>query len=568
MPRLLAGLLAMLSGAGAVAGAGASAGAGAGAPASASAGAAGELAVMHVNDVHGYVFPRAFAGEQLPRDRLGDPMGGLFSAATLRRRLEAGRHGAKPDAVLFLDAGDWFGGTLYGEETRGSAIADVFADPALGMDATVLGNHAWDYGTKALDGFLRRLDGEVPVLAANARHGKRVRLPGTALFERAGKRIGVVGLVTDGALRAALKENVGAWTVDDELGALRQVLPELRARCDYVILLSHVGYGRDRRKAEALDALDDGHPELNVDLVIDGHSHRDEDLWVDRDTFVAQADHYGLRVGIVRIPFGPEGFGRPRAERVLMDAAVFPPDAGMLKRHREHIEARERVEGKVLVRTHPGAAVPHVLRTDGSTLVSKMGDLICQALLRAARAEGHQPDFSVAYHGGVRAGIYALDGGFDAGDFHAVSPFGGEAVVVELPGKLWRSNGLRRAHTTRGRASYGNAFLRAAEHRGGKRELVSFEVAGEPLDDDASYTIVTDDFMASWFRGKGVRKTPLRATPKQAVISMLRHESRARALSQEQLDALARPSAELVFTRREGRSPKARPRKRRRGGRR
>lgn len=512
----------------------------------AAAAGAGELAVMHVNDVHGYCFPRAFRGEQLPRERLGDQMGGLFSAATLRRRLEAGDHGAKPDAVLFLDAGDWFGGTLYGEETRGLAIADVFADPALGLDATVLGNHAWDYGTKALDGFLRRLEGKVPVLAANAEHGRRSRLPATLVFERAGKRIGVVGLVTDGALRASVKENVGAWTVKQELDVLREVLPDLRARADYVILLSHVGYGRERAKAEALDAFDDADPALNVDLVIDGHSHRDEDLWVDEDTFVAQADHYGLRAGVVRIPFDEAGFGRPKAERVLLDAAVFPPDPGMMRRHRKHLEARDRVEGKVLVKTEPGVAVPHVLRTDETTLVSKMGDLVCQALLEAARAEGHDPDFSVAYHGGVRAGIYALDGGFTAGDFHAVSPFGGEAMVVTMPGATWRSNGLRRAATTRGRASYGNAFLRAEEAQSGARRVVGFEVAGKPLDDAATYTVVTDDFMAGWFDGPGVRKTPLRVTPKQAVATFLRQSSRGKPLTQARLDALAPPSAELV----------------------
>lgn len=516
---------------------------------------AGELAVMHVNDVHGYCFPREFRGEQLPAEQLGERMGGLFSAATMRQRLVAGKHGKKPDGVLFLDAGDWFGGTLYGEETRGLAIADVFVDPALGLDATVLGNHAWDYGTKALNGFLRRLEGKVPVLGANTRHGKRARLPATAIFERGGKRIGVVGLVTDGALRAALKENVGAWTVQNEFQVLRKVLPGLRAKSDYVILLSHIGYGRDRKKSKAMDAFDDEDPTLNVDLIIDGHSHRNEELWADEDTFVVQADHYGMRAGIVRIPFDDDGFGAPKAERFLLDAATLPPDKGMAKRHEHHVEARERVEGKVLVKTKPGVAVPHLLRTDESTLTSKMGDLICQALLRAARAEGHEPDFSVAYHGGVRAGIYALDGGFTAGDFHAVSPFGGEAVVVRLPGKLWRSNGLRRAATTRGRASYGNAFLRATEKEG-KRRLVSFEVGGEPLDDDATYTIVTDDFMAGWFRGKGVRKTPLRVTPKQAVVSMLRKESRGRPLTQAKLDALAPPSAELKVFGGEGRRPR------------
>ena len=76
--------------------------------------------------------------------------------------------------------------------------------------------------------------------------------------------------------------------------------------------------------------------------------------------------------------------------------------------------------------------------------------------------------------------------------------------------------------------------------------------------------------MAGWFRGKDVRKTPLRVTPKQAVVTMLRRAARRRPLDQQRLDALAPPSSELVFMgRRKGaaRSRKGRTGKGRRRGR-
>lgn len=542
-----------------------------------------ELVLVHTNDLHGQVWPRRYTGDFLPREDLGRPLGSLFSAPSYLEKLRSGalrfdpdgpglvesrRRGSrgrasggreKPAGVLFLDAGDWFGGTLYGEATRGKAIAEVLVDPALGLDATTYGNHAWDFGTPALWGFLGVLRDRVPVVCANSVYqGKPTEEP-YRVFEVAGRRIGVLGLVTDGALRAASREHTRGWSMTDEVETLRRYLPELREKCDYVVLLAHVGYGRDGRKRGKLDRLDDGHPELNVDLVVDGHSHRVEQVWADEDSFVCQAGFYGVHLGEIRIPLLPGGrFGKPRARCVVMDTRVFPTDPGMEKRLGHHLEARGAMEDEVLIPTEPGLAIPHLLRTDTEHLDSQMGNLVCRAFLRSARLEGHPVDFAVAYQNGVRSGLYAADGGgITAGGLHAMGPFGQPIEVVEMPGELFRDKALSRAFLTRNRMSFGDAFMVARElEPGGKRELVSFQVDGRDFDPRARVRVVMGSFQASWFRGPGVTHHVLRDTPKQAVLELLLSRSRGKPVTRDLVRKLAPPSAKLIRAAEVSKKPK------------
>lgn len=518
------------------------------------------LVFAHVNDVHGYAFPRAYWGEQLPEREIGKTMGGLFSAARAVRLLREGKMAApgekKPPGrkrdVLFMDAGDWFGGTLHGERTGGRALARVFADPDLALDASVPGNHAWDFGPEPFLDFLEIIHPAVDVVCANIKF-KRRKLPHSEpiqFYDVEGVKVGVLGLVTDGALRATLPERAKGFTITKEEAAIRRWVPVLRKNADYVVLLSHIGFGRDRKKLAMLDRLDDEDPDLNIDLVIDGHSHRDEEVWADEDTFVVQADHYGLRLGVVRVPVEKGGgFGKPVAERIVLDAATLRPERRMLRRHRDAIAERDRVEEELVVPTEDGLRIPHLLRTDTKNLVSKMGDFVCEAFLRAARRAGHEPDLSVAYHNGVRSGLYARPGGgITAGRIHAVSPFGGPIVVVETSGKELRrvvKVGVR----TRNRMSYGGAFAVGRELRRApreKRELESFEVGGEPLDDDRRYRVVVDEFLAGWFKGDDVVRTELAENPRDAVTALLKDLAGSRPLKQRAVDRVARPSAKLL----------------------
>jgi 2',3'-cyclic-nucleotide 2'-phosphodiesterase/3'-nucleotidase len=192
---------------------------------------------------------------------------------------------AEGHPVLLLDSGD----TIQGAPEQAIAFASgagavdpiVAAMNLVGYDAMAVGNHEFDFGLPRLEA--SRKQAKFPFLSANTlARGDREIFPPYAVKELGGVRIGIVGLVTTG---------VPLWTIPDLLGGLRFVSPlgvarskvaELRgrARCDFVILLTHQGFEKDPKTGQerpgssgenqgyALATKIEG-----VDLVLAGHGH-------------------------------------------------------------------------------------------------------------------------------------------------------------------------------------------------------------------------------------------------------------------------------------------------------
>ncbi len=118
-------------------------------------------------------------------------------------------------AVVVLDAGDMFQGTLESNLVEGASVVRAYA--AIGYAAAAIGNHEFDFGPVgpapspvepgddprgALKA--RAAEARFPFLAANVRDEKTHRAlawPGfksSFLVERAGIKIGIVGVVTAG----------------------------------------------------------------------------------------------------------------------------------------------------------------------------------------------------------------------------------------------------------------------------------------------------------------------------------------------------------------------------------
>jgi len=85
-----------------------------------------------------------------------DWFGGYLQAI----RADAKEHGG---AVIVLDAGDAFQGTLISNRFQGRSVTDVYN--ALGVTAAALGNHEFDFGIPVLKE--RIAQARYPILAAN-----------------------------------------------------------------------------------------------------------------------------------------------------------------------------------------------------------------------------------------------------------------------------------------------------------------------------------------------------------------------------------------------------------------
>ena len=212
-----------------------------------------ELTILHFNDTHSHIDPER-SGEYMG-------MGGVIEQAAY---IDSVRTADGRKNVLLLHAGDFSQGTSYFTELQGNMEIDVLN--ALKYDVVALGNHEFDNGSVELARRLKSLKADV-VCANYDFKGtpleKYVRP--YAIVKRAGKKIGVIGLLTD-ISRVVERKLIGGLEYQEPAPVVKELAKYLRDEkgCDLVICLSHLGYTEDKALASQID---------DVDVIVGGHSH-------------------------------------------------------------------------------------------------------------------------------------------------------------------------------------------------------------------------------------------------------------------------------------------------------
>jgi 2',3'-cyclic-nucleotide 2'-phosphodiesterase (5'-nucleotidase family) len=160
-------------------------------------------------------------------------------------------------------------------------------------DVGLIGNHEFDHGYKKIERF--RAIANHPLLTANA-IGPDGELLGDApylLLDVDGIRVGIIGLITETAPTLFSPTGNEGLTFLNPADRLSELVPMLRPKTDVLILLSHIGHEGELVLAEQFQDLD---------LIIGGHSHTlvQHPVRVGK-TLVAQANHYGSHLGLIKI---------------------------------------------------------------------------------------------------------------------------------------------------------------------------------------------------------------------------------------------------------------------------
>jgi 2',3'-cyclic-nucleotide 2'-phosphodiesterase (5'-nucleotidase family) len=106
-----------------------------------------------------------------------------------------------------------------------------------------------------------------PILSANlraAREGTPLPTVPWVVIERAGLRIGVIGLTIPCITEKMMVKRLAAFYFAKPIDAAREVVPEVRSRSDVVIALTHLPAGADPELAANAPG---------IDVVLAGHSH-------------------------------------------------------------------------------------------------------------------------------------------------------------------------------------------------------------------------------------------------------------------------------------------------------
>lgn len=346
-----------------------------------------ELLIVHSNDFHGHITEeKNYAG--------------AARIAAYVRNLRSNH-----PRVLFVDAGDAITGTPVSSLFEGEPIFHIMN--AMGYDVGLLGNHEFDHGADKISIF--KNIAEFPLLGATALDADNQLISDKpfTIIEYGDLKIGIIGILTDSTPLLITPHGNENLTFRAPADVLEELIPDIRSKVDFLIVLSHTGFEEDIALAKQFQ---------DIDLIIGGHSHTFNQHPVKSGrTWVVQADHYGQHLGFVKVNFtGTKGQYRLTGD--LLAADELPqPDLKVLALVESYEEkVRDRVD------------LP-IWETDKNLSKEEI-----QPILERILAEHVNADLGFYNLGGIRDSIDA--GVITIRKLWNIEPFSNTLVTITLSG--------------------------------------------------------------------------------------------------------------------------------------
>lgn len=455
----------------------------------------GHIVILHTNDVHGAIDNYA-------------------SVAALKDAYEAA--GAQ---VLLMDAGDFSQGSTSVNVSEGATAVELMN--MAGYDVATTGNHEFDFGYANLKTLME--SAEFPILAADAftAEGDLAMDGDNLTFQLGDVTVGVFGLATpETATKAhpAKLEGVTFLAEDELFACAQEQVDELTAAgCDYIICLGHLGIDAESTGNRSIDLLENV---TGIDVFIDGHSHSTQSDIAEEtngtgmvgDTVLTSTGTKLESVGVVDIAAD----GTIDASTISMEdlnaTEGFTPDQDIATRVSEINAQIEEDMGQVI-----GTSEVDLdgVRENVRASETNLGDLITDAMLWQAGQDNEEVDAAITNGGGIRASIAAGD--ITKKSVNDVLPFGNTLYVVELTGaELLEALEASTYCTPEPVGAFpqvagieftintGAAYDAGENYPGTTyaepasiNRVTILTVGGQAFDADATYTIVTNDFLAA-----------------------------------------------------------------------
>ena len=450
------------------------------------------VVIVHTNDVHGAVE-------------------GYAKVAAL-----ADQYAAEGAYVLVLDAGDYSQGDTAVSLSQGATAIELMN--MVGYDAVALGNHEFDYGFEALKKNME--SAQFPVLAANVKYNGELAFDDAAVFTApGGTKIGVFGLDTPETATKAHPGKIQGVTFagGEEMYAIAQEMVDMLKNegCNYIICLGHLGIDDETAltKNRSIDLLE---KVTGIDVFIDGHSHSTEEEIAEKtnadrkvgDTVLTSTGTKIENIGVVTIKDSTI-----TTECVPTEGIEVPADNEIAARAAAIIAEVDTEYGTVFAKTE--VTLNGEKDPGNRTQETNLGDLITDALVWKATEAGESVDAAITNGGGIRATIEAGD--ITKKDINTVLPFGNTLSIIKITGTellevLEASTfctpeaigGFPQVSGIEFTLDTAKAYDQGDEYPGTTyfapktiNRVTITSVGGKDFDPAATYTIATNDFMAS-----------------------------------------------------------------------
>lgn len=424
------------------------------------------ITTMATSDIHGNMVPYTPSGSSIE-------VGGSARAAWLFDEAER-----RNPNTLIIDGGDSPYNTDLANISLGKSSVDVMN--AQGYDATVLGNHDFDY---SFDNLLSLADrAEYAMLSANT-YWKDGTYPEQfepyIIKELDGVKVAIVGLTDDGSKATTHYANTQDIDFHDQWEVGQEVVAKADAESDVVILLSHL-HGGNNTVPTKIDGIDmeigGGNDIFGRPLNIEG-------------TVVVNPGGVGTCVNQTNLNLKDGKVLGYTFNQIILSSDV--PEDAEVKAIIEDYQADLDAQMEVVI----GQCASDIAWSSPlvRTQESPLGNLAADALRDYCDA-----DIAIQNGGGIRAGLTAGD--VTVGDVFAMLPFDNKVTLVEVTGQtVWDAleNGVDSYPTTNGKFPQvsGIKYTFDGSKPAGERIVSVTLEDGTPLDLDAWYTLACNDFM-------------------------------------------------------------------------
>jgi len=429
-----------------------------------------QFTILHSNDMHGDFLAEVAEGH-------GELIGGLALLSGYINRVRA-----EEKNVLYVISGDMVQGSLIDAEYKGISTMEVMN--YLAPDVVALGNHELDYGLPHLL-FLEKV-ANFPIVNANlyiTKYNKRLMRPHIVLNVD-GFDVLFTGIITDKVMDSISRDTLirSFVSLEEASQAVGRIANAYKNDdIDLTILLTHIGFESDIDLARLLK------PEWGVDMIIGGHSHTVlSEPARENGILIAQAGTGTNQVGRFDIVVDDDtnAIVDWKWQLIPINDRLAEPDPVL----QDYIASlQEKVDHKYsTILCKLAGPLTHPARTEETAL----GNLVADALAEAAGC-----DVMLVGSGSIR--MTQVGPLVTLKDLLAMYPYDESITRHEVSGAA-----LKRAfaHFMRveNRNGEGECYQVSdavrAVYSDGEGRLLSLTVHGQPVDDDATYTIALQDY--------------------------------------------------------------------------
>ena len=473
-----------------------------------------DIIILHTNDVHCGI----------------DQIIGYDGLMLFKKELET-----KYKHVILVDAGDHIQGGSIGLLSKGKDIIDIMNK--INYTVATLGNHEFDYQLEILYNLSSLSNKEYICANFCYRVNKTSIFAPYRIIQVGEKKIGFIGLVTLQTLTKTYlhslvypENNTLIYDVlNGEHGKelyerVQQHVDDLRdvEHVDYVIIISHFGYGGDSLKEytstgllenlERVDAIIDGHTHL-----IYNETHKDKKS---KDIYISQAGTKLSNVG--KITITTEG---NITSEMFDEIPLFEGYTDYMKVTRNnktrYVDPEMNEFLKSIINSHEKEFKEYVGKTDFDVLgasskehVMRSGENnLCDLITDSMKYLGNS-DLALLNAGSIRNDL--LKGNITYSNIIDVLPFANRLVVLEIQGKDLLDIlefGVRTLPGISSRFSQVSGIhfkvddsikspvivndMESFDRIEGERRIYDVFIGNESLDENKNYTISINDYLAS-----------------------------------------------------------------------